>query len=195
MPSIRVKRGEYTSLADVQEGPTRQPLSRDTYTQPPPSSPPPQRTLTEHPTIARHNGRQRSSTSGTGGSDAPSFRKRRPSRVSEHILAARRASRAASRRYKDVDANAEDTQKLRSQEQPPGVGGSGREMVALQGSHEQIVYSGNRQHPGLVGSALSLPDSIESRYSQDDFMHHDDIVEHLDVIGAYPYCIFEFLSC
>ena len=62
---------------------------------------------------------------------------------------------------------------------------NGREVVSLRGSREDVVYRGNGQNPGRIGSALSLAYSDASHYDDDDgYMHHDDIVEHLDVIGA-----------
>lgn len=51
--------------------------------------------------------------------------------------------------------------------------------ISLQGSAENVVYRGEPGHFGRIGSALS-----ECEGEQDDEHHEDDIVEHLDVIGA-----------
>ncbi|KAJ7507925.1 hypothetical protein B0H11DRAFT_151014 [Mycena galericulata] len=46
-----------------------------------------------------------------------------------------------------------------------------------------LVRARSDGEPGLIGSALSLPDSRhEDSQTGDDLDHHDDIVEHLDVI-------------
>ena len=119
---------------------------------------------------------------------APGETRRRQSRVTEHIMGANRASRRRtnSGRYRDLDDTAEDTQSLRKQQQPVGVGGSGRDTIALHGSREDVMYRGSAQHPGRIGSALSLPHSIDSHYDLNEhYLHHDDIVEHLDDIGAW----------
>ncbi|KAG5639269.1 hypothetical protein H0H81_004930 [Sphagnurus paluster] len=65
-------------------------------------------------------------------------------------------------------------------------------MVTLEGSQADILMPSNGEH-GVIGSALSLPGSENEAHS---FVlpdvHHDDVVEHLDVIGKYfkiPSCI------
>lgn len=69
--------------------------------------------------------------------------------------------------------------------QNQGQPSSGKGVVSLHGPREDVVYRGNDQAPGRIGSALSLAYSEASHYEdEDEFMHHDDIVEHLDVIGA-----------
>lgn len=73
---------------------------------------------------------------------------------------------------------------MRTQGQGNDVGDSGRDMVAIRGSREDVVYPGHGRRPGRIGSALSLPYSDASTYNlNEDYLHHDDIVEHLDVIG------------
>lgn len=71
--------------------------------------------------------------------------------------------------------------------QGQGQTGEGRDVIALRGTREDIIYRGHGTMPGRIGSALSLPLSEVSHYDDDDddpVLHHDDIVEHLDVIGA-----------
>jgi hypothetical protein len=45
-----------------------------------------------------------------------------------------------------------------------------------------MIQSDEGEEPGMIGSALSLSHSNLSDTQEEDH-HHDDIVEHLDVIG------------
>jgi hypothetical protein len=45
-----------------------------------------------------------------------------------------------------------------------------------------MIQSDEGEEPGILGSALSLPHTDLSDTPEEEH-HHDDIVEHLDVIG------------
>jgi hypothetical protein len=47
---------------------------------------------------------------------------------------------------------------------------------------EVMMQSEEGREPGIIGSALSLPHTDLSDTPEEEH-HHDDIVEHLDVIG------------
>lgn len=61
----------------------------------------------------------------------------------------------------------------------PGPSADRLDVVSLQGSNENIIYHGDGRRPGRIGSALSFSDEGDEAQH-----HHDDIVEHLDVIGT-----------
>lgn len=53
----------------------------------------------------------------------------------------------------------------------------------MEGRQADITVDGeDGEEPGILGSALSLPHTDLSDTQEEDH-HHDDIVEHLDVIG------------
>lgn len=57
-----------------------------------------------------------------------------------------------------------------------------RSPVVIEGSQADVVVEGEGTgEPGILGSALSLPHS--DLFDTEEEHHHDDIVEHLDVIG------------
>ena len=63
------------------------------------------------------------------------------------------------------------------------------DMISLQGPQMELLVPKTENGPGRVGSSLSLPRSEHSDYADydndiDGEHHPDDIVEHLDVIGA-----------
>lgn len=64
------------------------------------------------------------------------------------------------------------------------------EFITLEGSQTNVMVDSNGE-PGLIGSALSLPGSFKGEDQTIDGVdhHHDDIVDHLDVIGnEFPCC-------
>ncbi|KAJ7180203.1 hypothetical protein C8R43DRAFT_392654 [Mycena crocata] len=67
---------------------------------------------------------------------------------------------------------------------PESNGRSATPLSHHSGAQTDIVVRGRADgQPGLIGSALSLPDSQhEASQRGGDLDHHDDIVEHLDVI-------------
>ena len=57
-------------------------------------------------------------------------------------------------------------------------------MITLEGDQADVLVRSDGE-PGIIGSALSLPHSTGGSFQNliEDEHHHDDIVEHLDVIG------------
>jgi hypothetical protein len=60
-------------------------------------------------------------------------------------------------------------------------------MVELDGPQAGIWVRADK--PGIIGNALSMPHSASSHQSMvemlEDEHHHDDIVDHLDVVGEF----------
>jgi hypothetical protein len=101
-------------------------------------------------------------------------RPRANSRVAHHVMNQKTA------RFGSADRGS-----IRSSVNVAGVPGSPRQgLVTLEGDQADVVVH-SEGTPGIIGSALSLPHSAgESvRNLMEDEHHHDDIVEHLDVIG------------
>lgn len=187
MPSVRVKRGQYTYLLDEPQDDSLRPTRRRSRSVAgifnSSSAPPQPAPLTESP---RGHGRRRSQTVYTSRdtNDAPgSPPRRQPSWVVGSIMGSTRGFRRGStaRRRRDPSQNVGYTS---PQEEGERGAEDDRNMVSLHGSQEDVVYRAQGTHPGRIGSALSLPNSEDSSYDlNEDAHHHDDIVEHLDVIG------------
>lgn len=101
----------------------------------------------------------------------------RPSRIAGSILSSRNSQRqlreraGSNARRSSIDSG--DAQ--------------GRGSITLEGSQADVVIPNDGGHPGLIGSSLSIASSTPSTYddsSSDELHHEDEIVEHLDVIGA-----------
>ncbi len=192
MPSVRVKRGQYSYLFDGQQDDStaqRRPRSRSiasilgqnpTSPQGAPTQEAPPSPLTE-----LQHGRQRSRTIDTAVSDAPTPGRlqRPPSRISDHIMSSARTPQRTGMSSAEVRTRASDSPRLTAEKRDRSSQDGG-DTVSLQGSTENIVYHGSGR-PGRIGSALSLPTSQRSSYDLNDEHHHDDIVEHLDVIGMF----------
>ena len=60
--------------------------------------------------------------------------------------------------------------------------------MTLEGSQADIVIPADDRGMGRIGSTFSLPNSFdgddEDESGSDSIHHEDEIVEHLDVIGA-----------
>ncbi|KAK0206418.1 hypothetical protein DFS33DRAFT_1381524 [Desarmillaria ectypa] len=116
-------------------------------------------------------------------------RPRAGSRVQDHLL-----SRLSSIPLRSQGSRSP----LRNQASVSSLGGSHRTtspthfspidgILTIEGSSTDIQVRSDDGEPGLVGSALSLPRSDEANASYQSYHplddhHHDDIVEHLDVI-------------
>ncbi|KAJ4478229.1 hypothetical protein J3R30DRAFT_2878497 [Lentinula aciculospora] len=161
MPSVRVKRHNYLSLGNRSEGGNSRSLAhifrrtQSVHDEPQPSPSSPQ---SEH-----------AQTRGT-------LLLRSGSRVQDHLLSLqtpllsedRRRARALSlpRRF------------ISSQPSPTTSVGSG--AATLESSAIDVRVQGEGENgPGLIDSALSLSEAAENI---DSVHHHDDVVEHLDVI-------------
>jgi hypothetical protein len=108
--------------------------------------------------------------------------RRRPragSRVSNHLLS------KPSMRFSAAGSDARSHRS--SVDAGTGFSGSPRGgMITLEGEQADVVVRSDGE-PGAIGSALSLPHSTGGESFRDligDGHHHDDIVEHLDVIGT-----------
>ncbi|KAH7929403.1 hypothetical protein BV22DRAFT_123832 [Leucogyrophana mollusca] len=140
---------------------------------------------------------RRRTTSGASFNDnvpprPPISRPRSGSRVAEHLRSSRKISGAPPPAIHhgpiSIIYEASGSQPSRSTGQPPRPGYivHGEETVTLQGSQADVLMrtqSGDRT-PGVVESALSLPQSVDTDVMRqiDELHHHHDIVEHLDVI-------------
>lgn len=52
------------------------------------------------------------------------------------------------------------------------------DVISLQGSNENIIYLGDANRIGRIGSSFTNEEHDDAEH------HHDDIVEHLEVIGT-----------
>ena len=87
-----------------------------------------------------------------------------------------------------------DRRSHRSSVDASGFSGSPRQgMVTLEGDQADVLVHSDGDH-GIIGSALSLPRSTARSFRNlmEDEHHHDDIVEHLDVIGKLTIFIWGF---
>ncbi len=107
----------------------------------------------------------------------------KPSRIAGSILSSQRSQRhMRGRSGSNAMRSSMDSDDAR-----------GRGSITLEGSQADVVIQSDG-HPGLIGSSLSVASSTPSTYdgsSSDELHHEDEIVEHLDVIGAdfcWPSC-------
>ncbi|KAI0347243.1 hypothetical protein BDW22DRAFT_1322640 [Trametopsis cervina] len=103
---------------------------------------------------------------------------RRPSsKISDHIMSSNRTPRLESAQL-NSQYQRRETGRSRSNTQS-GYRSSleHSDIISLQGSNENIVYHGDARRMGRIGSALSVHDEDDNGEH-----HHDDIVEHLEVI-------------
>lgn len=173
MPSVRVKRSQYAHIGDdiYLEETHGRPRSRSVnqpYDQEAGSS-------ATRPPHVRH----RSHTiSGLGGYSNPAPR-RTTSKISEHIMATSRTPRLESAQLSN-DPQSSRAARSRSGTQsglsPPPV--DPPDVISLQGSNENIIYLGDANRIGRIGSSFTNEEHDDAEH------HHDDIVEHLEVIGT-----------
>lgn len=185
MTSVRVKRGQYLALQDVfpEQQPAR-PRARS-VAQPQSPSPAANPSLTDLPARSTHP-RHRSYTLDGGELLAPSPQRRGlrrpPSKISDHIMSSMRTPRLESATLRNDDTrtrrDAMPTPTLHQESRLPRTS----DVISLQGSTENIVYHGDNQHLGRIGSAFG---SVTEEGGDEEQHHSDDIVEHLDVIGAH----------
>lgn len=179
MHSVRVKRGQYSTLEDGSIQRNTRPRSRslaDVFGPPAPLTAPtlPRQQVQNHP-------RQRSETVSSPRTDehpstaSPPRTLRRPSsKIHEHIMSStRRDSTRRNRHYSEAQTSPLLGDGRRRSEDSSDV-------VSLRGSAENVEYRGDSRRMGRIGSALNFHED------GDDGLHHeDDIVEHLDVIGKF----------
>ncbi|SJL01855.1 uncharacterized protein ARMOST_05179 [Armillaria ostoyae] len=204
MPSVRVRRSQYASLTDrpaQDEQRTltnifRRPTSEPSSDTPEPATSPPGSPVI---TPASETGSPLLTNSPaapvpaiTVNQPIATLRRSRPragSRVQDHLL-----SRLSSIPLRSQGSGSP----LRSQASVSSLGGSIRTtspthfspidgVLTFEGPNTDIQVHSDDGGPGLVGSALSLPRSDEANASYQSYHplddhHHDDIVEHLDVI-------------
>ncbi len=206
MPSVRVRRSQYASLNDrpaQDEQRTLTNIFRRPTSEPSSDTPEPATSPPGSPVITPAS--ETGSPFLTNSPAAPvpaitvdqpiaTLRRGRPragSRIQDHLL-----SRLSSTPLRSQGSGSP----LRSQASVSSLGGSNRTtspthfspidgVLTFEGPNTDIQVHSDDGGPGLVGSALSLPRSDEANASYQSYHplddhHHDDIVEHLDVIGA-----------
>lgn len=184
MPSVRIKRGYSTLSQDSPLLPT---------TEPPSTSRPRSRSLAHifGPSISRNYEddvpelpplRLRPQAVSEGGITAQGSLPRRMSRVHSHIMSSTRAAASSSgglmHRASSILSDVGRSLSLASHDRAS--------MVSLEGRQENLLVPLDPEHAsGRIGSALSFHSVSSTDFS--DEHHHDDIVEHLDVIGENPF--------
>jgi hypothetical protein len=168
MPSVRVKRFPYATIADP-SSPSAEPRSLATIFAPFTTSTAPDTAIT-------HAAPQPSPTIGfvPESLPRPQNRPRASSRVDRHCQSLR-LGRVPSRGHQDFFRQSPDLQRLPSNTPLHDQG-----VTVFEGRGVNFsVPSIHEGEPGFVGSALSLPPSQPA-----DDHHHDDVVEHLECIGS-----------
>ncbi|KAJ3488375.1 hypothetical protein NLI96_g2885 [Meripilus lineatus] len=163
MPSIRVKRG-YSTL---QESPLL------------PAAEAPQADQPAQDAELRPSHNRRRSQTVTEGAITPGTRTlpRQPSRILNHIMSSTKIARPEARslrhRASSVLSGVRRSFSRTSRDRS--------DMVSIEGRQEDILVPADPGHePGRLGSALSIrPEDARDPFEEH---HHDDIVEHLDVI-------------
>ncbi|EMD40777.1 hypothetical protein CERSUDRAFT_80431 [Gelatoporia subvermispora B] len=178
MPSIRVRDG-YATLNDDPSQPSNQSRARQHSVTDYLSSRQPGTSNDNSANGTSSNSRQRAYTTGSVSppTDIRPSRSRRPSRVSQHIL---------TKTLPPLPSTTEEVPEdpfLTRKDLSPTHHHTGSDSVSLQGRQTDVVVPSDTCQPGRVDSALSLPHTGTCEGSLDDTRHHhDDIVEHLDVI-------------
>ncbi|KAJ6628727.1 hypothetical protein B0H10DRAFT_1989020 [Mycena sp. CBHHK59/15] len=105
------------------------------------------------------------------------------SRVQSHIVGANSGSRA---RHASIPSLLRSQSPGSNRAHTPLSNHSQNGITIIEGPQTDVEFrTGADGEPGLIGSALSLPDSHNAAIAnsgQDGVEHHDDIVEHLDCI-------------
>lgn len=192
MPSVRVKRSDYSSLRDransedprfsIFHWPTSAHSSQEPTSPQVPSTSPGIRSTS--PEI-----RQRSPVTGSASPRSDPFdtfppqahrpigRRRAASRVQDHCVPP-----PLSRRPRAEDQvslySGHGSQQGRSTSSPSAG------FVTFEGQNEDVVFRTSSRETGRIGSAISLQEGMPVEVVGDDH-HHDDVVEHLDVIGMH----------
>lgn len=164
MPSVRVKRHVYSSLgyqsrAGPSEGSPR-PRSLANLFKWPLLEGPPSPLPNESPTIRPPP-------------IATTMSRRTGSRVQDHLIPLLGQERARARAM---------SLSQRYHQSPRPSGDSA--VVMLEGENVDVQVPGDDE-PGRIDSTLSFSSYNDPEHSGRDH-HHDDIVEHLDVIGVFP---------
>lgn len=184
MPSVRVRRNTYSTLPDA--GPRQEPRALATIFSPQP----PRRPQTSDGVHASSSAAPPSNNAATTSDNAPTAPIARDMAKEEHdvfrqSLFATTRSRVHSHCIKPPRRPRlpfRDGSRSRSPElrQPRS---SGSEMVTVEGANADVRLPGEgNTDQSLIGSALSLTSTRQSANPFRDEQHHDDIVEHLDVI-------------
>ncbi|KAF7977456.1 hypothetical protein HWV62_3635 [Athelia sp. TMB] len=174
MPSVRIKRADYAPLDT--EGATAQPSTfprtsvANLFSGGSPDSP-----------IQTTRPRRTTVSSPQDGQTLPSpvVQPRRPragSRVADHVLSKTPSSMRLTQRSSSPLIGGSLRRSSSSRRSPvPG-------MAVLEGSQAHVMIpQADEEAPGIIDEALSHHD-LEDTEEED--LHHDDIVEHLDVIDA-----------
>jgi hypothetical protein len=187
MPSVRVRRGPYTPLQEsTAPNHTLYSLFR------PPSGHAAQNNLSrQEPGITQEPVAENAPP-------VPSLR-RPPSRIHDHVT--RFSSIGASATRPAIPAPSSTQTNLQNQQRPrsntlPHPANFYRStdndnILAIPGQNANVLVrapSPDDQQSSVIGSFLSLPDAQRAppagNQQTEDLHHHDDIVEHLDVIDA-----------
>jgi hypothetical protein len=184
MPSIRIRKSAYSALDSSPEQPATFPRSlANIFGSPIAGQHRPDISITQQDA----SGRPQSEFLEPPRPDSPELpmapMRRRPragSRVSNHLL------NKPSLRFSEAGSAARSHRS--SVDAGTGFSGSPRGgMITLEGEQADVIVHSDGE-PGAIGSALSLPRSTGGQSFQDlmeNEHHHDDIVEHLDVIGTF----------
>ncbi|KAK7695911.1 hypothetical protein QCA50_000550 [Cerrena zonata] len=190
MPSIRIKRS-YAAIQENADGqqflePPPRPQRRSRswsqiYQQPQTSVPPlPVPEKAPQPRV-----RPRSHTVDGGpppvaqDEGTPRLRTRMPSRVRQHILSMPKVPRVQSVEQRDESLIAQARRSIHSF----STRSDRSDMISLEGIQEDILIPADPGHePGRISRAFSNQSSEQNRDDAFEEHHHDDIVEHLDVI-------------
>lgn len=174
MPSVRVKRGDYATLKEQQEARTLATIFRGQDDEHLPVPPAIYGTSAQQPQSAPPTMGRSAPTAGSSAAPHGHNRLRR-GRVHNHCM------RTSVSGYPEPPFTAQPRRVSISSQRDTS------DARSFNGSSVIEVRTGDRQ-PGLIDSALSL-DSQDMDNSmtaeQRDQHHDDDIVEHLDVIGAF----------
>ncbi|KAL1675532.1 hypothetical protein EV122DRAFT_268164 [Schizophyllum commune] len=179
MPSVRVRRSTYFNLNDASPQPEPRPLTTIFSSQP--SSAPGRRRA--H-TIDGAQDTSRNATvtqEPTGDSSHEEFRRTlfetTRSRVQSQCVKPPRRPRLSFLEGSPSTSRSPERRRPRS---------AGSDMVTVEGASADVRLPAQGTDQSLIGSALSLTSTRQSTNPFGDEHHHDDIVEHLDVIGAPP---------
>ncbi|KAL1747712.1 hypothetical protein HDZ31DRAFT_31309 [Schizophyllum fasciatum] len=175
MPSVRVRRSTYFNLNDASPQPEPRPLAT-IFSQP--STIPGRRrahTLDGTADTSRHANVSQNSA---GDSSQDDFRRTlfetTGSRVQSQCVKPPRRPRFSFVEGSPSASRSPERRRPRS---------AGSEMVTVEGASADVRLHAQGADPSLIGSALSLTSTRQSANPfGDEQHHHDDIVEHLDVI-------------
>lgn len=198
MPSVRVRRTDYAQLddqgnviRDTQERTGLGSVFPSLQKRPSSSGGEPSR-LSPPPATQAETSRSRRATISVPKPDeaqrSPSPVIRRPragSRVADHIVRPRPSAGGLRQQRSTTPLRRDGSVRSSSTTQSP---------VVLEGSQADVVLDHQvGDEPGFIGSALSVHSGLS--IMDEDEHHHDDIVEHLDVIGMLQAWLLHQRQC